>query len=144
MGSAHFLIERPTPTWSVLGVPLESRTTLVCNAVMFSLQAFFVYAGNAGLFGGKSNAAMARDYPSLVTPASYAFSIWGLIYIWEALLVFLPLLTTPTYGFMVAMSAGSSLTHNIIHFLFTVAHTVCLRRHNEPRPPFPPIVIKII
>lgn len=41
---------------------------------------FFNYAYN-NLFGLRSNAEVSATYPSLFTPAGYAFAIWGLIYL---------------------------------------------------------------
>lgn len=39
------------------------------------------YLSNALPFGGMTNAAVSAKYPTLITPAGYAFSIWGLIYL---------------------------------------------------------------
>ncbi|GAB4001917.1 hypothetical protein GCM10028807_59260 [Spirosoma daeguense] len=39
------------------------------------------YLSNAGFFGGTTNADISGKYPTLITPAGYAFSIWGLIFL---------------------------------------------------------------
>ena len=39
------------------------------------------YLSNAGFFGGKTNADISNKYHTLVTPAGYAFAIWGLIFL---------------------------------------------------------------
>lgn len=52
-------------------------------AVAFLLQTLIVFASNAGLLGGKSNKDISDKYKTLVTPAGWAFSIWGLIYLLE-------------------------------------------------------------
>jgi len=56
----------------------------------FALQTLVVYAGNSRLFGllkpgsgWYTNVEMSERYASLVTPAKWAFAIWGIIYIWE-------------------------------------------------------------
>jgi hypothetical protein len=47
-------------------------------AVVWLLQTLTVFASNAKLFTGtKTNAEISEDYPTLMTPAGYAFSIWG-------------------------------------------------------------------
>ena len=38
-------------------------------------------AGSTKLIGGRSTAQVSDMYPTLVTPAGYVFSIWGIIYI---------------------------------------------------------------
>lgn len=49
----------------------------------FIVQTAIVFASNAGVFGGKTNPELAKKYKTLVTPATFAFSIWGLIYTTE-------------------------------------------------------------
>lgn len=44
------------------------------------------FLSNTIPFGGKTMAEVSAQYPTLITPAGYAFSIWGLIYL--LLLVF--------------------------------------------------------
>jgi hypothetical protein len=39
------------------------------------------YGSNTGIFAGHTMAGLSAQYPTLVTPAPYAFSIWGLIYL---------------------------------------------------------------
>ena len=39
------------------------------------------YLSNAGAFGGQTNGDVSRKYQTLVTPAGYAFSIWGIIFL---------------------------------------------------------------
>lgn len=42
---------------------------------------FMNYLSNALPFGGMTNAQISAAYPTLITPAGYAFSIWGIIYL---------------------------------------------------------------
>ena len=39
------------------------------------------YYANVHPFAGRTNAAVSAKYPTLLTPAGYAFSIWGLIFL---------------------------------------------------------------
>ena len=39
------------------------------------------YLSNTGIFNGETMASISAKYQNLFTPAGYAFSIWGLIYI---------------------------------------------------------------
>ena len=41
----------------------------------------FNYLSNTGIFNGKTIANVSNQYQNLFTPAGYAFSIWGLIYL---------------------------------------------------------------
>ena len=38
-------------------------------------------AGSTTLIGGRNTATVSNTYPTLITPAGYVFSIWGIIYI---------------------------------------------------------------
>jgi len=56
------------------------------NLLAFLLNIFCTYAGGVGtLFGGKTNSQISKEYRSIVTPAGFAFSIWGLIFIGEGI-----------------------------------------------------------
>ena len=52
-------------------------------AVVFSIIALIVmnYLSNAGAFGGKTNKEISDKYHTLITPAGYAFAIWGIIFL---------------------------------------------------------------
>lgn len=49
---------------------------------------------NTGAFGGQTNGDVSAKYPTLITPAGYAFSIWGLIFL--GLLIFAVYQAFPT------------------------------------------------
>ena len=51
--------------------------------VVFSILLLIVinYLSNVGAFGGQTNGDVSRKYQTLVTPAGYAFSIWGIIFL---------------------------------------------------------------
>ena len=53
----------------------------IANALAFLLMIVFNYFGSNGFFNGKSIAEVSSEYPTLFTPASYAFGIWSLIYL---------------------------------------------------------------
>jgi hypothetical protein len=61
----------------------------------FALAVFIVllmnYLSNAIPFGGVTMAEMSARYPTLITPAGYAFSIWGVIYLALAVFAFFQL-----------------------------------------------------
>ena len=57
------------------------------NIILFLLMVLVNgLAGGSTIIGGKNTAEISNAYPTLVTPAGYVFSIWGIIYI--LLLVF--------------------------------------------------------
>ena len=65
-------------------------TSKLVVVAAFALQTLLVFAGNSRLFGllqpgsgWYTNVEMSQRYASLVTPAKWAFAIWGIIYTWE-------------------------------------------------------------
>jgi len=71
---------------------MAAKALLVISA--FVLQTLLVFAGNSRLFGllqpgsgWYTNVEMSQRYASLVTPAKWAFAIWGIIYMWEMVAV---------------------------------------------------------
>lgn len=58
------------------------RTFLpIANTLALIIAILFSYLGNAGIFNGNTMASVSERYPNFFTPAGYAFSIWGLIYL---------------------------------------------------------------
>ena len=52
------------------------------NIVAFALTVLVNgLAGSTTILGGKLTAAISDSNPTLITPAGYVFSIWGVIYI---------------------------------------------------------------
>ncbi len=51
--------------------------------VVFSIITLIVmnYLSNTGAFGGQTNKVVSDKYHTLITPAGYAFSIWGIIFL---------------------------------------------------------------
>ncbi len=62
---------------------IVKRWILLISVVLVILMNFL---SNAIPFGGQTNADVSVKFPTLITPAGYAFSIWGVIYL--MLLVF--------------------------------------------------------
>ena len=52
------------------------------NLVAYVVNLATTYASLTGVFG-RTNTELSAKYQTLVTPAGYAFSIWGPIFIWE-------------------------------------------------------------
>ncbi len=53
----------------------------ILGLVALVITIFISYLSNTGVFGGNTMASVSARYHSLFTPAPYAFSIWGLIYL---------------------------------------------------------------
>ncbi|TDH66753.1 hypothetical protein CCR75_009723 [Bremia lactucae] len=70
---------------------MEGTWFTLINAVLFAVQAVvnIVYA--------KQLVTVARDYETLITPASYALVLWVLVYAWEAILVIVEVVA-PNYS----------------------------------------------
>jgi len=63
----------------------------VLNLVSFIVNVTVTYLSLTGIFGA-TNTELSLKYQTLVTPAGWAFSIWGPIFIWEGLFAVLQLL----------------------------------------------------
>lgn len=64
----------------------------IVNLVAFVVNLAITYGSLTGIFG-PTNTILSLKYQTLVTPSGWAFSIWGLIFIWEgvfAVFSFLP------------------------------------------------------
>lgn len=57
------------------------KTLQILNGLAFLLMVFFNYLANTGIFNGNTMGSVSAQYENLFTPAGYAFSIWGLIYL---------------------------------------------------------------
>ncbi|MCR9181532.1 MAG: tryptophan-rich sensory protein [Flavobacteriaceae bacterium] len=57
------------------------KTLQVLNGIAFVSMIFINYLSNTGLINGNTNASVSREVENLFTPAGYAFSIWGIIYL---------------------------------------------------------------
>lgn len=60
----------------------------ISNILAFLITLYFNYASSTGVFNNTTQADMSAEYQTLFTPASYAFSIWGLIYVMLAGFIF--------------------------------------------------------
>lgn len=53
----------------------------IANGFFLVFTVIFNYLSNTGIFNGKTIGNVSDQYHNLFTPAGYAFSIWGLIYL---------------------------------------------------------------
>lgn len=53
----------------------------IANIVAFLLMVGVNYYSNTGAINGETMASVSAEYENLFTPAGYAFSIWGVIYL---------------------------------------------------------------
>jgi hypothetical protein len=60
---------------------MKKKILQVANIIAFLTVLVFNYTANSGLINGKTIGDISSQYETLFTPASYAFSIWGLIYL---------------------------------------------------------------
>lgn len=58
-----------------------NRTLQLSNILAYILTLVVSYTASAGLLNGVTIGEVSARYPTLVTPADYAFGIWGLIYL---------------------------------------------------------------
>lgn len=60
----------------------------ISNGFFLVFTIIFNYLSNTGIFNGKTIANVSNQYHNLFTPAGYAFSIWGIIYLLLIIFVF--------------------------------------------------------
>jgi hypothetical protein len=58
-----------------------NKTLQISNILALIITIIVNYLSNTGIFNGNTMASVSAEYQNLFTPAGYAFSIWGLIYI---------------------------------------------------------------
>ncbi len=58
-----------------------NKTLQIANGIALVFTVIFNYVSNTGVFNGKTIGNVSDEYHTLITPAGYAFSIWGLIYL---------------------------------------------------------------
>lgn len=66
----------PQPKLKMKPLPL-----LLINTISFIITLFINYLGGSGDYFGNSVGDISDDFTTLITPAAYAFSIWGIIYL---------------------------------------------------------------
>lgn len=59
----------------------QKKQLQVGNAIGFIVMVAVNYLANTGIFDGNTMAGISAKYENLFTPAGYAFSIWGVIYL---------------------------------------------------------------
>lgn len=57
------------------------RVLQILNIIVFLVMVTVNYAASSGAINGNTIASISANYENLFTPAGYAFSIWGLIYL---------------------------------------------------------------
>jgi len=66
------------------GPPIGAKHWL--NLLAYAVNTTVTYISMTGIFGA-TNTEISHKYQTLVTPAGWAFSIWGIIFIWEGVFV---------------------------------------------------------
>ncbi|MBE8723004.1 hypothetical protein [Sphingobacterium pedocola] len=60
---------------------MKKKSIVILNTVSLIITLVINYLSNTGFFNGNTMKTVSDRYDNLFTPASYAFSIWGLIYL---------------------------------------------------------------
>jgi hypothetical protein len=60
---------------------MDKKTLAVANIIALLATIIINYLSNTGIFNESTMASVSEKYENLFTPAGYAFSIWGLIYL---------------------------------------------------------------
>lgn len=58
-----------------------NKTLKICNGIALVVTIVINYLSNTGVFNGNTMKTISDKYHNYFTPAGYAFSIWGLIYL---------------------------------------------------------------
>lgn len=102
----------------------------------FALQTLVVYASNSRIFGllksgsgWYSNVEMSKRYTSLVTPATWAFAIWSVIYLWEiAAIATLAIRPTEDFSFWQGSGPGLWVAGNLFQVSYSCSRAQCAYR----------------
>ncbi len=71
---------------------MNYKKNVVISFLFYAATIFVNSLSGAGLINGNSQTDVSRAYPSGITPAPYAFSIWGVIYLTLLIAIFIPLI----------------------------------------------------
>ena len=70
----------------------------ISNVAFYVLNVVVTYLSMTGIFG-PTNSDLSQKYQTLVTPAGWAFSIWGAIFILEGIFVVVQVRSIPLHFF---------------------------------------------
>ncbi len=91
---------------------MRKKTLAILNAVFLVITLVMNYLSNTGYFNGNTMKTVSDRYHNLFTPAPYAFSIWGLIYLF--LLAFI------IYSFVILKREKESRIISQVGFWFLI------------------------
>ncbi len=60
---------------------MTNKKILLINVVVYIILVFTNFLGARGLINNSSQKAVSASFPTMITPAGFAFAIWGLIYV---------------------------------------------------------------
>nr|MBS0038460.1 hypothetical protein [Saprospiraceae bacterium] len=60
---------------------MKNTVLLLANSFTFVLVLAMNFIYGSGMWGTATVGEISAQYPTLITPAGYAFSIWGVIYL---------------------------------------------------------------
>ncbi len=60
---------------------MKTKLLSLLNLIVTFLLIYWNYLSNTRFIGGKTIGDLSAKYDSLFTPAGYAFSIWGIIFL---------------------------------------------------------------
>jgi hypothetical protein len=83
------------------------------NTLAFGFMIYLNYLGASGAVGGLDMGELSRKYDTLITPAGYAFSIWGFIYL---------LLMMLTAFQWIRRKDSDATVHQVTRFWLPVSH----------------------
>lgn len=92
------------------------------NAVVFFMILIVNYMGAAGVFNGMSQKIVSDKYKTLITPAGFTFSIWGLIYLSMGIIILRIFLKIRDEDYRVFIKTASPFF--LIHGLFNMGWIV--------------------
>ncbi len=69
----------------------NSKKLAIVNLIAFAVTVLINYLSAGGFINNMSQGAVSKAYPTMITPAGYAFIIWGVIYLFIFLALLLPL-----------------------------------------------------
>lgn len=102
------------------------RTLQITNAIALLATILINYLSNLGIFSSNTISDISKKYDTLFTPAGYAFSIWGLIYIllFAFVIFYGPLVNTNDKKEIIIRKTGVWFIISILPGKFTLG--ICL------------------
>lgn len=95
----------------------------IANLIVFLATLGVNYLGASGYFNEMGQAEVSKKYQTLITPNSFAFSIWGVIYslLFATLIYFITKTSDPSFALLIELVSGLFIVSSLFNMAWIIA-----------------------